>query len=76
VIKPVDHKGGTHTAQSSKKTSDAGLLDVQLGAGDGLTLAAWIRQDPALLHTASHRSDCPCHGNAPGARVTGGLQRV
>jgi two-component system cell cycle response regulator DivK len=30
---------------------DAVLLDVQLGAEDGLTLAAWIRKDPALLNT-------------------------
>jgi two-component system cell cycle response regulator DivK len=29
---------------------DAILLDVQLGADDGLTLAAWIRQQPTLCH--------------------------
>ena len=27
------------------------LLDVQLGADDGLSLAAWIRQQPALCRT-------------------------
>ncbi len=26
------------------------LLDVQLGADDGLSLASWIRQQPNLLH--------------------------
>ena len=26
------------------------LLDVQLGADDGLSLASWIRQQPRLLH--------------------------
>lgn len=26
------------------------LLDVQLGADDGLSLAAWLRKDEALLH--------------------------
>lgn len=29
---------------------DAILLDVQLGADDGLTLASWIRQQPTLCH--------------------------
>jgi two-component system cell cycle response regulator DivK len=29
---------------------DAILLDVQLGADDGLALAAWIRQQPTLCH--------------------------
>lgn len=30
---------------------DVVLLDVQLGAEDGLSLAAWIRKEPALLGT-------------------------
>jgi two-component system cell cycle response regulator DivK len=29
---------------------DAVLLDVQLGADDGLQLASWIREQPALRH--------------------------
>jgi CheY-like chemotaxis protein len=29
---------------------DAVLLDVKLGAEDGLSLARWIRQQPKLLH--------------------------
>jgi two-component system, cell cycle response regulator DivK len=37
-------------ARVALKTNElhAVLLDVQLGADDGLTLAAWIRSDPAL----------------------------
>jgi CheY-like chemotaxis protein len=30
---------------------DAVLLDVQLAAADGLSLATWIRQEPELRHT-------------------------
>jgi two-component system, cell cycle response regulator DivK len=35
-------------AAFQSKLPDTVLLDVQLGAQDGLTLAAWIRRDPAL----------------------------
>ena len=32
------------------KPPDAVLLDVRLGAEDGLALAAWVREQPALNH--------------------------
>jgi two-component system, cell cycle response regulator DivK len=35
-------------AALKKQQPDVVLLDVQLGEGDGLSLAAWMRQQPAL----------------------------
>jgi two-component system, cell cycle response regulator DivK len=37
-------------AAVEKFIPDAVLLDIQLGADDGLSLAAWIRQQTALRH--------------------------
>jgi DNA-binding response OmpR family regulator len=38
-------------AAFKKQPPDVVLLDVQLGAEDGLSLAAWIRKEPAVLGT-------------------------
>lgn len=37
-------------AELRSNPPDVVLLDVQLGADDGLGLAQWIRQQPALVH--------------------------
>ena len=40
----------TSFAAVERHRPEAILLDVQLGAEDGLLLASWIRQQPALRH--------------------------
>jgi CheY-like chemotaxis protein len=48
VISAANLKDAFTAVQS--QPPDAILLDVQLGADDGLTLASWIRQQPTLCH--------------------------
>ncbi len=48
VISAANLKDAFAVVQS--QPPDAILLDVQLGADDGLTLASWIRQQPTLCH--------------------------
>jgi CheY-like chemotaxis protein len=48
VVSAANLKDAFATVQS--QPPDAILLDVQLGADDGLTLASWIRQQPTLCH--------------------------
>ncbi len=46
VVTAADLKAGFEAVE--KEHPHAVLLDVQLGADDGLSLAAWLRQQPAL----------------------------
>src|SRR5713226_9495292 len=46
VVTAADLKTGFEAVE--KEHPHAVLLDVQLGADDGLSLAAWLRQQPAL----------------------------
>jgi two-component system, cell cycle response regulator DivK len=48
VVSAANLKDAFAVVQS--QPPDAILLDVQLGADDGLTLASWIRQQPTLSH--------------------------
>jgi two-component system cell cycle response regulator DivK len=48
VLSAGDLEGARGILQDQKL--DAVLLDVQLGNEDGLSLAAWIRQQPELRH--------------------------